>query len=56
MTGKELKDFANRLPDDCLVEMNGVASTWEEKWQMLDPTRIRAVFTPQVETNVLKEE
>lgn len=39
MKGKVLKDWASKLPDDCIVEVK------KYSWEDLDPGELRAIMT-----------
>lgn len=41
MSGRELKEWAKQLSDDCVIEVKHYS------WEGLDPTAIRAISTPQ---------
>lgn len=50
MTGKDLKDWATKLPDECVVEYKKYG------WEELDPRELRAVMNAPVPINELKED
>jgi hypothetical protein len=47
MTGKELKEFAANLPDNCLIEYK----PRYDSWQLVDRKFLRAVVTPVLKIN-----
>lgn len=50
MTGKELKEFANRLADDAAVEVHtNCAPSYRTDWNPLQAKHIRAVVVAAVE-------
>lgn len=49
MTGKDLKDWANTLPDNCIIEMKGY------DWEDIDAQKIRAIMRMPPQINELKE-
>jgi len=43
MTGKQLKEWANRVPDDAVIEYSHYG------WESVDPSKLRAVISPLAE-------
>lgn len=55
MRGKEFKAFVAQIPDDAVIEVNGLDATYRTEWKPLDKNWIRAVLMPAaVEHNALE--
>jgi len=50
MNGRELKEWAKQLPDDCVLEVK------HYNWEDLDPATLRAIMTPQKLAQPLRSE